>query len=272
MALFNNPWGKGSDEHDKWFKNIWKTDDDKEDRVFANALTQVLVTVRRLETIIRNPNPEGKKSNAQLLAFDWKGTAEKLNNPMNWEMGSGEWNGQGPEPFEKGPSVTSTTTYRTEFVFPTAESINKWNEQLEEVKTTMTDAGGLGVAIATMRIHPWLGVALGYIASKILNKLLIPADVNLNPGDKIVTTTIIETTRSTQRYQNHVQISSSMTSVGTNPKMLNSAFGILDLDPNNLDEDNQLMKSYESDPATITTFTNPDYLIGRPEFRLVRTN
>ncbi|MEO5642430.1 MAG: hypothetical protein ABIQ40_16765 [Bacteroidia bacterium] len=24
MGLFNNPWGKGSDEHDRWFKNLWE--------------------------------------------------------------------------------------------------------------------------------------------------------------------------------------------------------------------------------------------------------
>jgi hypothetical protein len=30
MGNFNNPWGKGSDGHDRWFKNPWKHDNDNE--------------------------------------------------------------------------------------------------------------------------------------------------------------------------------------------------------------------------------------------------
>jgi hypothetical protein len=36
MGLFNNPWGKGSGEHDKWFKNPWKHAAEENDSVLKN--------------------------------------------------------------------------------------------------------------------------------------------------------------------------------------------------------------------------------------------
>jgi hypothetical protein len=55
-------------------------------------------------------------------------------------------------------------------------------------------------------------------------------------------------------------------------KELKTAFGDIVLDPNNLDEDEQLMKTYETAPATITVITNPDFMIGRPNLKFIRTN
>lgn len=215
--------------------------------------------------------------NTTMIAFDWKTNTEKLENPNYWNDGT-RYYGPQPEPELKMNITTSTSTSSLIYKFPTAASINKWNDQHDESNDNAGTIAGLTATTIGLvfEINPILDAAIGVLVDELVDNSGELNKVNFNPGYSIVVESSIKTIRSTSTRTNTNGISYSaqvkvVDAEGVVVFQRNGASGFLSLDPNTYEEHNTMMKSFELGQNNQTTITNPNYnpLI---DFKFIRTN
>jgi gamma-glutamylcysteine synthetase len=171
--------------------------------------------------------------------------------------------------------VSSVTTNTLELSFPTAASINKWNDQMDASQNTLGTAAGTaaGLAGAGVGLHPIADAGIGIAVDGLVNNM--PAvEINFNPGDKIVISTTAITVRSTSSTEgdNGIVYNTSITAVsskGVQTSIYNNS-NFLPLNPITYDSHNAAMKAQENSQNSKTVVTNPNY--NQLHFKLIRTN